>query len=81
MFRSALVNEALRRGVPVLTPETAWAVGLARHYGSVILYRTYLEALASLACVIFGPNVANGIFLARSPGRRRRHCSGSGRSV
>ena len=53
----ALVNEALRRGVPVLTPETAWAVGLARHYGSVILYRTYLEALASLRALFSVPTL------------------------
>ena len=43
----ALVGEALRRGIPVLAPPTEWAAGLARHYDAVILYRTYLEALAT----------------------------------
>jgi glycosyltransferase involved in cell wall biosynthesis len=43
-----LVNEALRRGVPVLAPMTDWAIGLSRHYDGVMLYRTYLEALAAL---------------------------------
>ena len=52
-----LFNEALRRGVPVLTPETTWAVGLARHYGGVIFYRTYLEALASLSALFSVPTL------------------------
>lgn len=47
-----LVNEALRRGVPVLSPTSDWAVGLARHYEGVILYKTYLEALAALRTLL-----------------------------
>lgn len=52
-----LVNEALRRGVPVLAPKTDKAVGLARHYGGVILYRTYLEALATLRTLLSIPTL------------------------
>jgi|SRR5271165_2731894 len=52
-----LVNAALRRGVPVLAPANAWAEGLARHYGGVILYRTYLEALAAMRAVLSIPSL------------------------
>jgi glycosyltransferase involved in cell wall biosynthesis len=50
-----LVNAALRRGVPILAPANQWAEGLARHYGGVILYRTYLEALAAMRSVLSIP--------------------------
>lgn len=52
-----LVNAALRRGVPVLAPATHWAEGLARHYGGIILYRTYLEALAAMRSVLSIPTL------------------------
>jgi glycosyltransferase involved in cell wall biosynthesis len=50
-----LVITALRCGVPILAPATPWAQGLARHYGGVILYRTYLEALAALRALLATP--------------------------
>ncbi len=53
----ALVNTAMRRGVPVLAPATDWADGLARHYGGVILYKTYLEALAALRSLFSVPSL------------------------
>lgn len=46
---------ALRRGIPILSPETDWARGLARHYGSVIVYHTFTEALASLRVLLAQP--------------------------
>jgi hypothetical protein len=52
-----LVNTALRSGVPILTPANPWAEGLARHYGGVILYRTYLEALAAMRTVLSIPTL------------------------
>jgi glycosyltransferase involved in cell wall biosynthesis len=52
-----LVNIALRRGVPVLAPVNAWAEGLARHYGGVVLYRTYLEALAAMRALLAIPTL------------------------
>jgi glycosyltransferase involved in cell wall biosynthesis len=48
----ALTNDAMRRGIPVLAPRTDRAEGLARHYGSMVLYRTYLEALAALRALL-----------------------------
>jgi len=53
----SLFNTALRRGVPVLAPITDWAEGLARHYGGVIPYRTYLEALAILRNLLSIPKL------------------------
>src|SRR5215469_259084 len=53
----ALVITALRRGVPVLAPTTDWAVGLARHYGGVIVYESYLEALAALRSLFSIPTL------------------------
>jgi glycosyltransferase involved in cell wall biosynthesis len=50
-----LVSTGLRRGVPVLAPATEWAQGLARHFGSVILYNTYLEALAAMRALLSVP--------------------------
>jgi hypothetical protein len=50
-----LVNAAIRHGVPVLAPANGWAEGLARHYGGVILYRTYLEALAAMRALLSVP--------------------------
>jgi glycosyltransferase involved in cell wall biosynthesis len=52
-----LVNTAVRRGVPVLAPANSWAEGLARHYGGVILYRTYLEALAAMRALLSIPTL------------------------
>jgi hypothetical protein len=52
-----LVNTAIRRGVPVLAPANSWAEGLARHYGGVILYRTYLEALAAMRALLSVPTL------------------------
>jgi hypothetical protein len=52
-----LVNAALRRGVPVLAPANVWAEGLARHYGGVILYRTFLEALAAMRALLSIPKL------------------------
>jgi len=52
-----LVNAAIRRGVPVLAPENAWAEGLARHFGGVILYRSYLEALAAMRALLSVPSL------------------------
>jgi glycosyltransferase involved in cell wall biosynthesis len=51
----SLFNSALRRGVPVLAPISDWAEGLSRHYGNVILYRTYLEAFAVLRSLLSVP--------------------------
>jgi glycosyltransferase involved in cell wall biosynthesis len=58
----SLFNTALRRGVPVLAPITDWAEGLGRHYGGVILYRTYLEALATLRNLLSIPNLRAEFF-------------------
>jgi glycosyltransferase involved in cell wall biosynthesis len=52
-----LVNLALRRGVPVLAPASIWTEGLARHYGAVILYKTYLEALAAMRVLLGTPHL------------------------
>lgn len=52
-----LVNAASRRGIPILAPANQWAEGLARHYGGVILYRTYLEALAAMRNVLSVPTL------------------------
>jgi len=52
-----LVNTAIRRGIPVLAPSNPWAEGLARHYGGVILYRTYLEALAAIRGLLSIPQL------------------------
>ncbi len=52
-----LVNAAIRRRVPVLAPANAWAEGLARHFGGVILYRTYLEALAAMRALLSVPSL------------------------
>lgn len=52
-----LVNQALRHGVPVLAPASRWAEGLARHYGAVILYGTYLEALAAMRALFALPRL------------------------
>ena len=54
-----LVNTALRRGVPILAPATGWAEGLARHYGAIILYNTYLEALAAMRVLLSMPTLRN----------------------
>ncbi len=54
-----LVNTALRRGVPILAPATDWAEGLARHYGAVVLYNTYLEALAAMRVLLSMPTLRN----------------------
>jgi len=51
----SLVNTAIRRGVPVLAPAHGWSEGLSRHYGGVILYRTYLEALAAMRALLSVP--------------------------
>lgn len=48
----SLVNAAIRHGVPILAPANGWAEGLSRHYGGVILYRTYLEALAAMRALL-----------------------------
>jgi glycosyltransferase involved in cell wall biosynthesis len=53
----SLINLALRRGVPVLAPITDWTEGLSRHYAGVILYRTYLEALAALRSLLSVPTL------------------------
>jgi glycosyltransferase involved in cell wall biosynthesis len=50
-----LVNMALRRGVPVLAPASYWTEGLARHYRAVILYKTYLDALAAMRVLLSSP--------------------------
>lgn len=55
----SLVNTALRRGIPVLAPASYWAEGLARHYGAVILYDTYLEALAAMKVLLSVPTLRN----------------------
>jgi hypothetical protein len=60
-----LVNLALRRGVPVLAPASFWAEGLARHYGAVILYDTYLEALAAMRVLFTIPSL-RGEFASRA---------------
>jgi glycosyltransferase involved in cell wall biosynthesis len=60
-----LVNMALRRGIPVLAPVSYWAEGLARHYGAVILYDTYLEALAAMKVLLSVPALRNE-FASRS---------------
>jgi glycosyltransferase involved in cell wall biosynthesis len=54
-----LVNTALRRGIPVLAPKSYWSEGLARHYGAVILYETYLEALAAMRVLLSVPALRN----------------------
>lgn len=51
----ALVNTALRYGVPVLAPSSNWAEGLARHYSGIIPYQTYLEALSTLQVLFSHP--------------------------
>jgi glycosyltransferase involved in cell wall biosynthesis len=53
----SLVNTAMRRGVPVLAPANGWSEGLSRHYGGVILYRTYLEALAAMRALLSVPTL------------------------
>ena len=53
----SLVNLALRRGVPVLAPITDWTEGLSRHHSGVILYKTYLEALAALRSLLSVPTL------------------------
>jgi glycosyltransferase involved in cell wall biosynthesis len=53
----ALFAQALKRGIPVLAPRTDWAEGLARHYGGVVLYRTYLEAMAALRALLVMPDL------------------------
>ena len=52
-----LVKMALRYGVPILTPANQWAEGLARHYGGLVLYRTYLEALAAIRVLLSVPDL------------------------
>jgi hypothetical protein len=52
-----LFDDAMRRGIPVLAPVTDKATALARHYGGVILYRTYLEALATLRTLLSIPTL------------------------
>ncbi len=52
-----LTNMALRHGVPVLAPRSDWTEGLARHYGAVILYSTYIEALATMRALFMVPNL------------------------
>ena len=61
----SLVNMAIRRGVPVLAPMNGWAEGLARHYAGVILYRTYLEALAAMRTLLSIPTLTEN-FARRS---------------
>lgn len=63
----SLVNTAIRRGVPVLAPASGWAEGLARHYGGVILYRTYLEAMAAMRPLLSIPTLREE-FARRSHG-------------
>ena len=63
----ALFAQALKRGIPVLAPHTGWAEGLARHYGGVILYRTYLEAMAALRALLAMPDLRRA-FAARAYG-------------
>jgi glycosyltransferase involved in cell wall biosynthesis len=52
-----LFDNAMRRGIPVLAPVTDRTTALARHYGGVILYRTYLEALATLRILLSIPTL------------------------
>jgi glycosyltransferase involved in cell wall biosynthesis len=53
----ALFNQALSHGVPILAPSTDWGEGVARHYGGVVLYRTYLEAMAALRALLGVPGL------------------------
>ncbi len=69
-----LVNTAIRRGVPVLAPANSWAEGLARHYGGVILYRTYLEALAAMGALLSIPTL-------REEFARRSHAAAASATV
>jgi hypothetical protein len=69
-----LVNIAMRRGVPVLAPANAWGEGLARHYGGVILYRTYLEALAAMRALLSIPTL-------REEFARRSHAAAASATV
>jgi hypothetical protein len=50
-----LINTALRCGVPVLAPANRWTEGIARHYGGVILYGTFLEAMAAICPLLSQP--------------------------
>jgi hypothetical protein len=52
-----LTNTAFRRGVPVLAPRSDWTEGLARHYGGVILYDKYVEALAAMRALFTVPTL------------------------
>ena len=51
----SVFQAALRRGIPVLSPDTDWAQGLSRHYGGVRLYHTFTEALAILRVLLARP--------------------------
>ena len=66
-----LVLSALGRGAPVLAPRCNWTEGLARHYDSVILYDTYLEALAAIRGLLSLPSLRNEF------ARRSRAASGA----
>ena len=70
----SLVNMAIRRGVPVLAPANGWAEGLSRHYGGVILYRTYLEALAAMRPLLSTPTL-------REEFARRSHAAAGSATV
>ncbi len=70
----SLVNTAIRRGVPVLAPANGWAEGLSRHYGGVILYRTYLEALAAMRALLSIPTL-------REEFARRSHAAAGSATV
>lgn len=48
----SLFQTALRRGIPILSPRTDWAQALARHYGGVIVYDTFVQALATLRVLL-----------------------------
>ena len=54
-----LTNMAFRHGVPVLAPRSDWTEGLARHYGAVILYDKYIEALAAMSALFTVPTLLN----------------------
>lgn len=56
-----LIAEALRRGLPVLAPDNGWARALARQGAPVLIYETYLEALAALRALLLDPGLTRGI--------------------
>jgi hypothetical protein len=52
-----LTNMAIHQGVPVLAPRSDWTEGLARHYGAVILYDKYIDALAAMRALFTVPTL------------------------